>query len=397
MKSKFLIPRFLIIIIFASISQLAFRFPDTPLVNDASDQGLNEAFFDKPICFPDLYLFEPGNCLPLGASETISEMNGNGISYPIKELPAAKPDIVLSRLPALIAKINLDEYLPAPLYASFEDAITQSNPVRYLEPGHLRYVSYFNRLDYKGKPYLQLISSEWVRAAPIAYTKFQGLVFAENPVNDFGWIVDQTQGYSLPSFSAAQTGNYYYHEDTIQIFDSIEAEGVTWYLINPGEWVNSLKARKANFDPTPPDGINISRWISIDLKEQILYVYEDSQLKFSTLIASGLEPFFTQPGAFQIYSKLPLETMTGAFEVDRSDLYYLEDVPWTMYFDEARALHGSYWRTYFGYPQSHGCVNLSPGDANWLFQWAEEGDWVFVFDPSGYTPTDPDFYGPGAP
>jgi lipoprotein-anchoring transpeptidase ErfK/SrfK len=68
-----------------------------------------------------------------------------------------------------------------------------------------------------------------------------------------------------------------------------------------------------------------------------------------------------------------------------------------MYFDEARALHAAYRRTFFGYPQSHGCVNLSPGDANWLFQWADEGDYVWVHDPSGQTPTDPDFYGPGAP
>jgi lipoprotein-anchoring transpeptidase ErfK/SrfK len=68
-----------------------------------------------------------------------------------------------------------------------------------------------------------------------------------------------------------------------------------------------------------------------------------------------------------------------------------------MYFDQARAIHGSYWRTFFGYPQSHGCINLSPGDSNWVFQWANEGDWVYVFDPSGKTPTDPEYYGPGAP
>ena len=46
-------------------------------------------------------------------------------------------------------------------------------------------------------------------------------------------------------------------------------------------------------------------------------------------------------------------------------------------------------------PQSHGCVNLSPGDAHWLYDWAEVGDYVYVFDPSGQTPTEG--YGPGAP
>ena len=75
-----------------------------------------------------------------------------------------------------------------------------------------------------------------------------------------------------------------------------------------------------------------------------------------------------------------------------TDFYYLDNVPWTMYFDKARALHGAYWRTRFGYPQSHGCVNLSVGDAHWLYNWANEGDWVYVHDPSGLTPTDPALY-----
>ena len=101
------------------------------------------------------------------------------------------------------------------------------------------------------------------------------------------------------------------------------------------------------------------------------------------------------PGLFQIYKKVEAETMRGSTEADRSDFYYLEDVPWTMYFDQARALHGTFWHNRFGWPQSRGCVNLSPGDANWLFQWAKEGDWVYVWDPTGRTPTDPSFYGAG--
>ena len=362
-----------------------------------SNNSQTTDLFDKPLCMPDLYGVDPVDCLPYGASKSISALAKEGIAYPIRELPAAKPDKALTLMPVLIARVNLEENLPVPLYASYEDAITQNNPTRYIDPGRMRYLSYFDRIDYNGKPYLRITSGEWVRAGPIAYTDFQGLISHSNPANDFGWIIDQTPGYSLPSFSAAQTGNIYYQEDIIQIYQVIEAEGVRWYLINPGEWVNSIKARRAYFDPSQLEGKGIDRWILVELQEQVLYVYDHGNLKFATLIASGMEPFFTRPGLFQIYKKLPLETMQGAFEADRSDFYYLEDVPWTMYYDESRALHGSYWRTYFGYPQSHGCVNLSPGDARWLFNWANEGDWVYVHDPSGLTPTDPDLYGPGAP
>ena len=386
----------LLIGMFASM-QLAFTQAGFSIHNESylrSDEG---SFWGESLCLPGLYMVDPGACLPYGASQSIATLSAMGFPYPMRDLPAASPDPKLSQIPVLIAKINLAEDEPAPLYASFEDAIAGSNPVRYLNAGGLRYVSYVYRRDHNGKPYLQLSSGEWLRAAPAAYTDFQGLVFFENPKYDFGWIVDQATSFTAPSFSAAQTGNIYKREDVVQIYSTSDAEGVMWYLIGPNEWVNSLKARRVHFNPIPPETIYTERWITINLFEQTLVVYDQGQLLFATIIASGMEPFFTQPGTFQIYKKLPLETMQGAFEVDRSDYYYLQDVPWTMYFDQSRALHGSYWRTFFGYPQSHGCVNLSPGDANWLFQWAEEGDWVYVYDPSGQTPSDPDYYGPGAP
>ncbi len=172
---------------------------------------------------------------------------------------------------------------------------------------------------------------------------------------------------------------------------------MTWYQVAPDAWVNSMKFRVVNVNPTRPEGVEADRWIEINLLQQTLSVYEDGQLIFATLIASGVENFYTQPGVFQIYEKKPLELMQGAFEADRSDFYFLQDVPWTMYFDQARALHAAYWRTFFGYPQSHGCVNLSPGDAKWLFEWADVGETVWVHDPSGRTPTDAEYYGPGAP
>jgi lipoprotein-anchoring transpeptidase ErfK/SrfK len=146
---------------------------------------------------------------------------------------------------------------------------------------------------------------------------------------------------------------------------------------------------------TPPPGVENGRWIEVNLFEQTLAVYDQNTLIYATLVATGLDPFFTKPGLFQIQRKLESTFMSGSFAADRSDYYYLEDVPWTMYYDHARALHGAYWRTAYGFPQSHGCVNLTPADAHWLFDWANVNDWVYVWDPSGNTPTDPNYYGEG--
>jgi hypothetical protein len=340
---------------------------------------------------------DDGTCLMAGPALKVHELKAGGFPFPLRDLPAASPPATLNEMPVFIGKINLTEAEPAPIYASFEDAIAGENPVNQIAPGTLRYVSYFDRREHNGKAYLQLVTGGWMRAAPTAVTNFQGLKFYTNPRNDFGWIVDQTGTYVAPSFAASPGDSYYYREDVIQVYNMEVAEGVTWYQIAPDQWVNSMKARVVFVNNAPPDNVETDRYIEINLEQQTLAVYEVGQLQFATIIASGLEPFYTQPGVFKIYQKLDLETMQGAFEADRSDYYYLQDVPWTMYFDQARALHAAYWRTYFGYPQSHGCVNLSPGDANWLYQWAEEGDTVWVHDPSGRTPTDEDYYGPGAP
>ncbi|MEA3327762.1 MAG: L,D-transpeptidase [Chloroflexota bacterium] len=354
-----------------------------------------EDYFGLPLCLPGMPA--DGTCLMFGPAQTVAEMEAAGFPYPPMDLAAAVPPAELGVLPVFVAKINLPEDESAPIYASFDDAVAGVNAVSQIDPGSLRYISYVNRLDQNGNAFVQLGTGGWLRASPAAYTDFQGLLFFDNPRNDFGWIVDQTPSYRNPGFGAQITGQNYIREDVIQVYNAIESEGVVWFQIAPDEWVNSLKARVISVNAVPPEGVGTNRWIEINLLQQILTVYEDGQLLFATLIASGMEPFYTQPGLFTVNEKKPLETMQGAFEADRSDFYYLQDVPWTMYFDQARALHAAYWRTFFGYPQSHGCVNLSPGDAKWLFEWAEEGDYVWVHDPSGQTPTDKEYYGPGAP
>ena len=43
-----------------------------------------------------------------------------------------------------------------------------------------------------------------------------------------------------------------------------------------------------------------------------------------------------------------------------------------MYYQRRRsiAIHAAHWHDDFGTPVSHGCVNLTPDDARWLYEWA---------------------------
>ena len=390
---KYLKPFFLVLILLG-LSGITFGsvFAQRP---SQAISSTGEGYFPPPLCLPGMP--DDGTCLVYGPAQTVKKMKESGFPYPIRELPAAHPPDDLAEMPVFIAKINYPEDEPVPVFASFDDAVAGENPVYQIPIGTMRYISYVTWLDHNGKAFLQLPTGGWLRASPAAYTDFQGMAFFDNPDTAFGWVYLQAPIYTAPSYLADTKENMLNQGDFIQVFNVVEGENATWYQIAPDSWVESAKAKVISVNPMPPEGVDADRWIEINLYQQILSVYEDGQLLFATLVSTGIEPIYTRPGIFQIYEKKPIETMQGAFMVDRSDFYYLEDVPWTMYYDQARAMHAAYWRTHFGFPQSHGCVNLSPADANWLYQWAEEGDFVWVHDPSGQTPTDPDHYGPGAP
>jgi hypothetical protein len=368
-------------------------------IKEALAQGdppaASEPFAGAPLCLPAAYLVDPGNCLPLGPSSYLTRMARLGLTFPPRPLPAYTPDPTLVTADIQYARIGIDETERAPIYSSLQDAEDGVNPVSYIDPGPLRYVSFINRVDVGSAHFVQLPGGGWMRASPAVYSRFQGLIFTATPSNAFGWIIDHTQSRTEPGYAAPYTGREYVRTNVVQVYDIQKKDGTDWYMIGPNEWIERRYIRAVKPDAQPPQGVDNGRWIEVNLYEQILSVYDHNQLVFATLIASGMEPFYTRPGLFKIYKKYALNTMSGAFEADRSDYYYLEDVPWTMYFDQARALHGAYWRAWFGVPQSHGCVNLSVGDAHWLFNWAKEGDWVYVWDPSGQTPTDPKFYGVG--
>jgi len=123
--------------------------------------------------------------------------------------------------------------------------------------------------------------------------------------------------------------------------------------------------------PTPPVADYGGKWIDVDLTHQVLRAYAGQMLVFQTLVSTGLPATPTVVGTYRIYAKYVSAPMSGPG-------YYLPNVPYIMYFYRGYALHGTYWHSNFGRPMSHGCVNLSVADAEWLFSWAEVGTPVVV-------------------
>ena len=50
--------------------------------------------------------------------------------------------------------------------------------------------------------------------------------------------------------------------------------------------------------------------------------------------------------------------------------YDTPGVSWCNFFAEGVAIHSTFWHNDYGVPRSHGCVNVNPEDAKWIFRWS---------------------------
>jgi len=135
-------------------------------------------------------------------------------------------------------------------------------------------------------------------------------------------------------------------------------------------------------DPSPrPEGVGEEEfWVEVDLYEQVMAAYEGDRMVYAGIVATGIPPFDTNEGLFQVWAR---EEETHMYGGELDDYYYLQDVPHTQFFDEEIALHGAYWHNDFGAFRSHGCVNMPPRDAEWVFYWSKNAPntlWVYVHE-----------------
>ena len=64
-------------------------------------------------------------------------------------------------------------------------------------------------------------------------------------------------------------------------------DGADWNMIGLDQWVEARKVAQVVVNTTPPQGVTNERWIEVNLAEQTLAVYQQRELIFATVIASG--------------------------------------------------------------------------------------------------------------
>ncbi len=120
-----------------------------------------------------------------------------------------------------------------------------------------------------------------------------------------------------------------------------------------------------------------ARRVDVDLSAQELTAYEGDMPVYHAPVATGKDGFNTPAGTFAIYSKYPIETMTGSAG---GETWHVPNIPWVQYIVGGVAFHGTYWHDRWGtgFRLSHGCVNMNIDDAQWLYEWADIGTEVDI-------------------
>jgi L,D-transpeptidase catalytic domain len=164
------------------------------------------------------------------------------------------------------------------------------------------------------------------------------------------------------------------HHSVLEIFESKRIQEpkkklrTKFYRIGKGRWIRARRVISAWPTPKVPPGLKpCERWIEIVVDHQSLVAYEGTEPVYVTMITSGDKRHPTKYGIFRSWWKKSQTDMTSSMA--GAEQYRVDDVPWAQFFYLGQALHGAYWHSDWGNRRSHGCINLAPKDAKWLYDW----------------------------
>jgi LysM repeat protein len=294
---------------------------------------------------------------------------------PLPTLPVLPQEQPARITPFSYAQVVEDN---VPVYGSPEEIVQGAAPKRRLGSGYI-WVSVGPRTTVAGQDYYQINVGEYVAAEVLSFytpSGFQGVALAAQPERPFAWILTPVWPTLTPGGEVNPAASAYRRYELVQIFATEQLGDQVWYLIGPHQWINQIYVGKVAPSARPEGVAPEAAWIEVNLFEQTLTADVGDQMVYATLVSSGLPGWDTPKGLNRVWLKVKAGKMSGA--QGRPDYYFLEDVPWTMYFNKDVALHAAYWHDGFGYKHSHGCVNLAPLDARWLFEWAPKDAWIWV-------------------
>lgn len=264
-------------------------------------------------------------------------------------------------------------------FANLANAVDGA-PDQELEPGFA--VAALDEQTAHGERWVRTKKGHWVAVrelVPVRPNLFHGELLSPSKAGgeerlDIAWVVSEKADVFSSERADKATGARVRLE-AVRVFED-KAGKVPMVRISSDEeapaWIRARDLSRPRVSTPPPEvSLEGERWIDVDLAQQALVAYEGKRPVFATIVSTGKGPpgseLVTRRGTFRIWVKI-FTTKMDNLDKDEVDRHYaIEDVPWVQFFDKAIAIHGAFWHRDFGHVHSHGCVNMAPLDARWLF------------------------------
>lgn len=264
---------------------------------------------------------------------------------------------------------------PAPRWRSRHAMLVDAPPEGWLEPEHD--YAFVERRRFRGGAVLVTDSRRVVRERDVKRMKpsqFAGRDVIERPIPTgtvMLWSIEWPHAVvrAEPDPEAPELARLPLHAEGLAHTEPPVGESdAAWIRVVepiPG-WVPAEQIRRwTDMDP-PADVRTNDVWLDVDLDQQMLALRRGPTVEFLTLISSGNWKHSTPLGLYRIESKWAHADMRSRAGDDET--YFVEGVPWVLYFRGRYALHGTFWHNRFGRRTSHGCINLSARDARWVYE-----------------------------
>lgn len=175
----------------------------------------------------------------------------------------------------------------------------------------------------------------------------------------------------------------FYYATTHWVVETITNEETdkVWYRLRDDKWAEDEYYVLAShlriippeeIEPISPDVPDFLKRIEVRLRDQLVIAFENNRPIYAARAATGARfssgKYYTPDGSFMTFYKRPSRHMASG-NLARNG-YDLPGVPWVSYITKGGiSFHGTYWHNDFGAPRSHGCINLAPQSAKWLYRW----------------------------
>ena len=325
------------------------------------------------VCVPSLIWRSPELCPSYGPGTTAYRIASIRLPDPLPALPVTEipqDDEDKQLLPHVYAHVKT---LPLSVYRHPMEAAMGLPPVRTMLSGDW-WLSLENLVEYEGQQWYQIGEEEYIPADSVALanpSKFQGVYLSEQPQYPFAWINRWVQPALAPQGPLNEPIAFDRYQLVTLFAEERRGEEI-WYLVGQDQWVEQSFTSRVDVNPPPAEVAPGGKWIEVDLFESTIAAYEGERMVYATLFSGGRTATATPPGIYHPWNKTREGKMSNPDVEDGSPAYYyIEDVPWTIYFHEGYSIHAAFWHDAFGFQRSHGCVNLSPRDAQWFFNWAD--------------------------